>query len=213
MDSNSAADCNQTALVLQGIQDAGNVDLSVWLGIYIDGVSQTRSTHPSRWFTRACAERHRLPAADGQCSPGDQHVRHRPHRRHHRRRTRIHQPRLTRSDLMLLSLSHQNEYLLLSYGQNGSPTDAKGVAARTKLLQCEPSKKKNLAKTPALSNYLCTDVQQTNQTIQALNLNKVSLAGRPLKKKSRPGSCIDGSTFRSRRPTPAPPSPRNFAKV
>jgi exo-beta-1,3-glucanase (GH17 family) len=31
------SDCNQTALVLQGIQDAGNVDLSVWVGIYIDG--------------------------------------------------------------------------------------------------------------------------------------------------------------------------------
>jgi len=31
------ADCNQTELVLEGIKQAGNVDLSVWLGIYIDG--------------------------------------------------------------------------------------------------------------------------------------------------------------------------------
>lgn len=31
------SDCNQTELVLQGIKEAGNVDLSVWLGIYIDG--------------------------------------------------------------------------------------------------------------------------------------------------------------------------------
>ncbi|CAH7668014.1 glycoside hydrolase superfamily [Phakopsora pachyrhizi] len=31
------SDCNQTELVLQGIKDAGNVDLSIWLGIYIDG--------------------------------------------------------------------------------------------------------------------------------------------------------------------------------
>lgn len=32
-----------------------------------------------------------------------------------------------------------NEYLLNSYGANGSPTDARGVAARTKLLGCESS--------------------------------------------------------------------------
>lgn len=36
---NSGADCNQTALLLQGIRDAGNVDLSVYLGIFIDGVN------------------------------------------------------------------------------------------------------------------------------------------------------------------------------
>ncbi|CAH7669408.1 glycoside hydrolase superfamily [Phakopsora pachyrhizi] len=32
-----SSDCGQPELVLQGIKDAGNIDMSVWLGIFFDG--------------------------------------------------------------------------------------------------------------------------------------------------------------------------------
>ncbi|KAG0152166.1 hypothetical protein CROQUDRAFT_667483 [Cronartium quercuum f. sp. fusiforme G11] len=105
------SDCNQTALVLQGIKDAGNVDLSVWLGIFIDG-------------NDTVYQRQMDAVVDAIKTYGSEHI---------------------------AGITVGNEYLLLSYGDSGSPTDAKGVAARTTLL-----------------NY----IQKTNKTIQALKLNK-----------------------------------------
>lgn len=106
------SDCNQTALVLQGIKDAGNVDLSVWLGVYIDG-------------NDTVYERQMAAVTDAIKTYGTEHI---------------------------AGITVGNEYLLLSYGDAGSATDPKGVAARTKLL-----------------NY----IQKTNATLQAMKLDKV----------------------------------------
>lgn len=105
------ADCNQTELVLQGIKDAGNVDLSVWLGIYIDG----NDTVYQRQMDAVVTAIQKY---------GTEHI---------------------------AGITVGNEFLLLSYGDGGLPTDPKGVAARTTLL-----------------NY----IQKTNQTLQALKLNR-----------------------------------------
>ncbi|KAI8460849.1 glycoside hydrolase superfamily [Phakopsora pachyrhizi] len=105
------SDCNQSALVLQGIKDAGNVDLSVWLGIYIDG-------------NDTVYQRQLDLVTDAIKNYGTEHI---------------------------AGITVGNEYLLLSYGDGGSATDAKGVAARTKLL-----------------DY----IQKTNQTIQAMKLDR-----------------------------------------
>ncbi|MBW0538823.1 hypothetical protein O181_078538 [Austropuccinia psidii MF-1] len=107
-----AADCNQTELVLQGIKDAGNVDMSVWLGIFIDG----NDTVYQRQVDAVTAAIQKY---------GTQNI---------------------------AGITVGNEYLLLSYGDGGSPTDPKGVAARTTLL-----------------NY----IQKTNQTLQGMKLDKV----------------------------------------
>ncbi|KAI9619229.1 hypothetical protein H4Q26_011910 [Puccinia striiformis f. sp. tritici PST-130] len=105
------ADCNQTELVLQGIKDAGNVDLSVWLGIFIDG-------------NDTVYERQLDAVTTAIKKYGTEHI---------------------------AGITVGNEYLLLSYGDGGSATDPKGVAARTMLL-----------------NY----IQKTNQTIQAMKLDR-----------------------------------------
>lgn len=103
--------CNQTELVLEGIKQAGNVDLSVWLGIFIDG-------------NDTVYERQLDAVTTAIKKYGTEHI---------------------------AGITVGNEYLLLSYGDNGVATDAKGVAARTKLL-----------------NY----IQKTNQTLQAMKLDK-----------------------------------------
>ncbi|EGG07014.1 family 17 glycoside hydrolase [Melampsora larici-populina 98AG31] len=105
------SDCNQTALVLQGIKDAGNVDLSVWLGIFIDG-------------NDTVYQRQMDAVTDAIKNYGVDHI---------------------------AGITVGNEYLLLSYGDSGSATDPKGVAARTTLL-----------------NY----IKKTNQTLQAMKLPK-----------------------------------------
>ncbi|KAH9444274.1 hypothetical protein MJO28_002759 [Puccinia striiformis f. sp. tritici] len=105
------ADCNQTELVLQGIKDAGNVDLSVWLGIYIDG-------------NDTVYERQLDAVTAAITKYGTEHI---------------------------AGITVGNEYLLLSYGDGGSATDPKGVAARTTLL-----------------NY----IQKTNHTLQAMKLDR-----------------------------------------
>ncbi|KAG0145928.1 hypothetical protein CROQUDRAFT_658038 [Cronartium quercuum f. sp. fusiforme G11] len=105
------SDCNQTALVLQGIKDAGNVDLSVWLGVYIDG-------------NDTVYQRQMDAVVDAIKTYGTEHI---------------------------AGITVGNEFLLLSYGDSGSATDPKGVAARTTLL-----------------NY----IKKTNETLQALKLDK-----------------------------------------
>ncbi|KNZ63274.1 hypothetical protein VP01_1165g4 [Puccinia sorghi] len=105
------ADCNQTELVLEGIKQAGNVDLSVWLGIFIDG-NDTVYERQLKAVTTAIQKY------------GTEHI---------------------------AGITVGNEFLLLSYGDGGLPTDPKGVAARTTLL-----------------NY----IKKTNQTLQAMKLDK-----------------------------------------
>ncbi|KAA1095164.1 hypothetical protein PGT21_036257 [Puccinia graminis f. sp. tritici] len=105
------ADCNQTELVLEGIKQAGNVDLSVWLGIFIDG-NDTVYERQLNAVTTAIQKY------------GTEHI---------------------------AGITVGNEFLLLSYGDGGSATDPKGVAARTTLL-----------------NY----IQKTNQTLKAMKLDK-----------------------------------------
>jgi len=105
------SDCNQTELVLEGIKQAGNVDLSVWLGIFIDG-------------NDTVYQRQADAVVSAIKKYGTDHI---------------------------AGITVGNEYLLLSYGDSGTPTDPKGVAARTTLL-----------------NY----VQKFNQTIQSLKLDK-----------------------------------------